>query len=270
MKYIIPFFFFFSLSLLSASDGPCGEVLSDNGMHQGECIDITSDHTDKASLQRGAKLYINYCLGCHSLKHARYNRVAKDLGIPEQIFKDNLILGDQKLGDLINIGMSTQNAKDWFGVAPPDLTLEVGLRGEDWVYTYLKSFYIDESRPLGVNNAVYKNVGMPNVLVSLQGNQVETCREIPLFAENGGLKQDQLSGKVLTKKKCGFLEVTDPGILSVEEFDLAMMDLTNFLSYMTDPIREERKSLGVYVILYLLVFSIFGYLLYREFKKDLH
>ena len=270
MKYLSLLLLLFSIQLESSSIGPCGEYITEDESNQGECIKIDTDHTDKASLQRGAKLYFNYCLGCHSLKFARYNRLAKDLEIPEEIFQQNLIFGDQKMGDLIEIGMSSKDAKDWFGVPPPDLTLETSLRGEDWVYTYLKSFYIDETRPLGVNNSVYKNVGMPNVLATLQGRQISVCKELPDIADNGGLKQDPLTGQIINITKCGFLEADQPGLMNEEEFDSAIFDLTNFLSYMADPIREERKSLGVYVILYLVIFSIFGYLLYREFKKDLH
>ena len=271
MKYLSILLAIFSLEILSSSSGPCGELIStEDGSLQGECQEVEINHDDKASLQRGAQLYFNYCLGCHSLKYARYNRVAEDLGIPEEIFKENLIFGNQKMGDLIDIGMTSKDAKEWFGAAPPDLTLEASLRGEEWVYNYLRSFYSDETRPLGVNNAVYPNVGMPNVLSHLQGNQVAVCKKVPDLADNGGLKQDPLTGDVLTSEKCGFLEITESGQMTSNEFDLAMQDLTNFLSYMSDPIREERKTLGIYVILYLVVFSIFGYLLYREFKKDLH
>ena len=271
MKILLFLLFLLSpLSVKSASSGPCGDYLSLDGQVIGECEEIITNHNDKSSLQRGAKLYVNYCLGCHSLKYARYTRIAKDLGIPEEIFKDNLIFGNQNMGDLVEIGMMPKDSKDWFGASPPDLTLETSLRGEDWVYTYLNSFYTDDSRPLGVNNSVYKNVGMPNVLSHLQGEQVSVCKEIPVIAENGGLKQDPLTGELINIKKCGFLAIKKPGELSEEEFKIAMADLTNFLSYVSDPIKEERKSLGVYVILYLIIFSIFGYLLYREFKKDLH
>ena len=259
-------------SNLSAAGGAaCGNYLSEDGLTKGECDKAYVDATDKSSLQRGAQIYMNYCLGCHSLKYARYKKVSEDLEIPLDMFEDNLIFGDQKMGDLIQVGMDPKEAKEWFGNTPPDLTLEAGLRGPDWVYTYLKSFYIDESRPLGVNNKVYENVGMPHVLVDLQGTPQSVCRQIPYVAENGGIRQDPLSGERLTQEQCGFLEVeAGTGQLNPEEFDEAMLDLTNFLAYMTDPMKTERESIGTYTLLYLFIFTMLSYLLYREFKKDLH
>jgi|TARA_B110001450_G_scaffold198546_1_gene187199 cytochrome c1 len=259
-------------SNLSAAGGAaCGNYLSEDGLTKGECDKAYVDATDKSSLQRGAQIYMNYCLGCHSLKYARYKKVSEDLEIPLDMFEDNLIFGDQKMGDLIQVGMDPKEAKEWFGNTPPDLTLEAGLRGPDWVYTYLKSFYIDESRPLGVNNKVYENVGMPHVLVDLQGTPQSVCRQVPYVAENGGIRQDPLSGERLTQEQCGFLEVeAGTGQLNPEEFDEAMLDLTNFLAYMTDPMKTERESIGTYTLLYLFIFTMLSYLLYREFKKDLH
>ena len=259
-------------SNMSAAGGAaCGNYLSEDGLTKGECDKAYVDATDKSSLQRGAQIYMNYCLGCHSLKYARYKKVSEDLEIPLDMFEDNLIFGDQKMGDLIQVGMDPKEAKEWFGNTPPDLTLEAGLRGPDWVYTYLKSFYIDESRPLGVNNKVYENVGMPHVLVDLQGTPQSVCREVPFVADNGGIRQDPLTGERLTQEQCGFLEVeAGTGELNPEEFDEAMLDLTNFLAYMTDPMKTERESIGTYTLLYLFIFTMLSYLLYREFKKDLH
>ncbi|MDC0546250.1 cytochrome c1 [Gammaproteobacteria bacterium] len=259
-------------SNLSAAGGAaCGNYLSEDGLTKGECDKAYVDATDKPSLQRGAQIYMNYCLGCHSLKYARYKKVSEDLEIPLDMFKDNLIFGNQKMGDLIQVGMDPKEAKEWFGNTPPDLTLEAGLRGPDWVYTYLKSFYIDESRPLGVNNKVYENVGMPHVLVDLQGTPQSVCRQVSFVAENGGIRQDPLTGERLTQEQCGFLEVeAGTGQLNPEEFDEAMLDLTNFLAYMTDPMKTERESIGTYTLLYLFIFTMLSYLLYREFKKDLH
>ena len=271
MKFLSLFLLFFSISLSSASGAPCGKYLSEDGLVEGECDSAEVDAFDIASLQRGAQIYMNYCLGCHSLKYARYKRVSEDLEIPLEMFQANLVFGDQKLGDLIHIGMESKESKEWFGNAPPDLTLEAGLRGPDWIYTYLKSFYIDDSRPLGVNNKVYENVGMPHVLIGMQGEQFSVCKQIPDIASNGGIKQDPLTGVQLTIEKCGFLEVRQgTGTQTVEEFDQSMKDLTNFLAYMTDPMKKERETIGVYVLLYLFIFTILSYLLYIEFKKDLH
>ena len=262
---------FISLNINAASGAPCGNYLSEDGLVKGECDEAYVDANDKASLQRGAQIYMNYCLGYHSLKYARYKKVSEDLEIPLDMFQDNLIFGDQKMGDLIQVGMDPKEAKEWFGNTPPDLTLEAGLRGPDWIYTYLKSFYIDESRPLGVNNKVYENVGMPHVLIDMQGTPRSVCKQIPLTADNGGIKQDPLTGEQLSQEKCGFLEVDGgTGELNPKEFDQAMLDLTNFLAYMTDPMKVERESIGTYVLLYLFIFTMLSYLLYREFKKDLH
>ena len=270
MKFLFLILLSLSFQLFSAEGGPCGKFLSEDGLNEGFCEEFISDHTDKESLQRGAKTFMNYCYGCHSLKYARYNRVARDLGIPEDLFQENLMFGDQKIGDLMNIGMDYSEAKDWFGVAPPDLTLETSLRGTDWVYTYLISFYEDEKRPFGVNNKVYENVGMPHVLEGMQGLQISTCKKIPQLAINGGLKQDPLSGELIKEEVCGFLEIEEAGQMTPEQFKASMKDLTNFLSYMSDPIREDRKYIGKFVILYLLIFTMLSFLLYREFKKDIH
>ena len=270
MKKTLLLLLFSSFQILYAA-GSCGNYLSDDGSQKGICDHVNIDFSDKASLQRGVKLYMNYCFGCHSLKYSRYNRVAQDLEIPEQLFKKNLMFGDQKLGDLMTIGMVEKDSKKWFGVTPPDLTLETSLRGVDWVYTYLRTFYLDESRPYGTNNKVYENVSMPHVLVELQGIQNSVCKEVPLVAENSGLKQDALTGEIISQEKCGFLQIeAGTGQLSPEEFDASMRDITNFLAYIADPIKEDRENLGVYVILYLLIFTLLSYLLYREFKKDVH
>ena len=262
---------FISTNINAAGGAACGSYLSEDGLTKGECKEAYINPKDKASLQRGAQVYMNYCLGCHSLKYARYKRVSEDLEIPLDMFQDNLIFGDQKMGDLIQIGMDPKEAKEWFGNAPPDLTLEAGLRGSDWIYTYLTSFYIDEARPLGVNNKVYENVGMPHVLIDMQGTPRSVCRQIPLIADNGGIKQDPLTGERLTEEKCGFLEVDNgTGEMSSDEFDQTMLDLTNFLAYMTDPLKVERETIGTYTLLYLFIFTMLSYLLYREFKKDLH
>ena len=262
---------FISTNINAAGGAACGSYLSEDGLTKGECKEAYINPKDKASLQRGAQVYMNYCLGCHSLKYARYKRVSEDLEIPLDMFQDNLIFGDQKMGDLIQIGMDPKEAKEWFGNAPPDLTLEAGLRGSDWIYTYLTSFYIDEARPLGVNNKVYENVGMPHVLIDMQGTPRSVCRQIPLMADNGGIKQDPLTGERLTQEKCGFLEVDNgTGEMSSDEFDQTMLDLTNFLAYMTDPLKVERETIGTYTLLYLFIFTMLSYLLYREFKKDLH
>jgi ubiquinol-cytochrome c reductase cytochrome b subunit len=205
---VLPFVitFLVSSNVSSAAGAPCGNYLSEDGLTKGECEEAYVDANDKASLQRGAQIYMNYCLGCHSLKYARYKKVSEDLEIPLDMFQDNLIFGDQKMGDLIQVGMDPKEAKEWFGNTPPDLTLEAGLRGPDWIYTYLKSFYIDESRPLGVNNKVYENVGMPHVLIDMQGTPRSVCKQIPLIADNGGISKILLRENSYRKKNVDSLK----------------------------------------------------------------
>ncbi|HXK56910.1 MAG: cytochrome c1 [Gammaproteobacteria bacterium] len=218
----------------------------------GHLEDADIDLGDQASLQRGAKYFVNYCLSCHSAKFQRYNRTAKDLGLSEEEVKENLMFTTDKIGETMTVAMDAQDANTWFGVAPPDLSVIARARGVDWIYTYLRSFYIDESRPFGVNNVVFPDVGMPHVLWKLQGTQKA------VFQEHEGQK-------VFEK----FEQVT-PGSLSPEEFDAAMRDLTAFLSYVGEPIQMERKRLGTWVLLFLAVFFVLAYLLKKEYWKDVH
>ncbi|ONF42650.1 cytochrome c1 [Marinobacter lutaoensis] len=223
---------------------------------------IETDHSDKASLQRGAALFTNYCMGCHSLEYARYKRVAEDLEIPEDLYKENLIFTGAKIGELMKNAMNKEMAAGWFGAPPPDLTLESRLRGESWIYSYLRGFYQDDTRPLGVNNVVFPNVGMPHVLVDLQG----LCAVEP----NIGVKAtvEPLSGNVKNGELCP--QYALEGSMTEAEFDQAMYDLTNFLSYMGDPVKEERERLGIFVLIFVAIFFIFAYLLNREYWKDVH
>ncbi|QGU33238.1 cytochrome c1 [Thermochromatium tepidum] len=213
------------------------------------------DLRDQASLQRGAKYFMNYCSGCHSLKYMRYNRLAKDLGIDEITLRQNLIFGDAKPGDLITKSMTDDDALKWFGVVPPDLTLVTRWRSPDWVYTYLKGFYVDETRPYGVNNLVFPLVGMPHVLGDLQGRQ-EAILEPP--HEPG--KEPTIKG----------LRLVEKGDLSPKEYDTLVRDITNFLTYAGEPIRLERERLGRYVLLFLGFLFILAYMLKKEYWKDVH
>ncbi len=221
---------------------------------------VDADHTNKASLQRGAATYMNYCAGCHSMEYARYNRIADDLGIPEDLFLENLVFTGAKIGELIEIGMDKGQAEAWFGNAPPDLTLVSRVRGEDWLYSYLRAFYKDDSRPLGVNNAVFDNVGMPHVMVAEQG----LCAVPPKIGTAPSV--DPLSGNVRGVDICDRWAIE--GSMDPVEFNGAMYDLTNFLSYMGDPIKVERERLGILVLIFVAIFFIFAYLLNREYWKD--
>jgi ubiquinol-cytochrome c reductase cytochrome c1 subunit len=217
---------------------------------------------DKESMQSGLTLYMNYCFGCHSLGHARYERTADDLGIAHEIFEENLISGDAKIGELIKIAMPLDQAKAWFGNPPPDLTLSARLRGPDWIYNYLRGFYVDPSRPYGVNNVIFKDVGMPHVLAGLQG----VCARPPELGVTPEV--DPLSGRVV--KKSGCPEFAMEGMLSQEDYDRAIGDLVNFLAYIGEPSRLESESLGVKVLLFLVFLFVFVYFLNKEYWRDVH
>jgi cytochrome c1 len=205
------------------------------------------------SLQNGFKLYTNYCIGCHSLKYQRYERTADDLGIPHDIALENLIFTGQKIGELMTTSMDPELAKNWFGAPPPDLTMVARLRGTDWLYTYLKTFYLDASRQFGVNNMVFENVGMPNVLMGLQGVQTTDCAAAEGSAEGA----------------CEHLVVQQgTGLMSAEDFDQSVYDIVNFLYYTGDPSRLERHRTGIFVLLFLVILYVFTYLLGREYQKE--
>jgi cytochrome c1 len=221
------------------------------------------------SLQNGLRLYANYCLGCHSLKFQRYERTADDLQIPHDVMLENVVFTNQKIGEQMVVAMEPQLAKNWFGAPPPDLTMVERVRGFDWIYNYLKTFYIDPTRPLGVNNKVFPNVGMPHALLELQGVQREGCVQMPKIAENGGEMRDPLApGKPITEERCGQLVVDEgSGLMTPEEYDQAVYDITNFLHYVGDPSRADRHRIGGFVLLFLLILWVFTWLLGREYNK---
>ncbi|MEM6604528.1 MAG: ubiquinol-cytochrome c reductase [Pseudomonadota bacterium] len=219
------------------------------------CDNVNLDIHDKESLQQGAQVYMNQCMGCHSLKYARYNRVAEDLGIPPDLMQGNLIADPSvKIGDLMDNAMNIRSAKTWFGAAPPDLTLVARSRQPDWLYTYLRNFYRDDTRPYGVNNRVYPNVGMPHVLLEMQG--LLECSH----ADGGHGEGDHGTG----------CELVEPGTQTVEEYDTTIYNLVNFLAYVAEPMKADRQRIGVYVLLFIAVFYVFATLLNREYWKDVH
>jgi ubiquinol-cytochrome c reductase cytochrome b subunit len=220
------------------------------------CDAFEADPSDQPSLQRGAALYASYCMGCHSLQYSRYNRVARDLGIPEDLYKANLVFDPEiKLGSLMTNSMDKAEAKVWFGATPPDLTLVSRSRQPEWLYTYLRAFYQDELRPYGVNNRVYPNVGMPHVLMELQG--LAACTN---ESGSAAAKADQ----------CVNMSMASTGAMSAEQYDGAIYDLVNFLAYTAEPFKADRQRIGTYVLLFLVVFFIFAWLLNREYWKDVH
>lgn len=210
-----------------------------------------------ASLQRGAKYYVNYCLGCHSLNYVRYNSLVDDLGITEEQLVENLMFTAEKPTQMMSIAMDKQDAERWFGVTPPDLSLTARSRGTDWIYTYLRSFYVDESRPVGINNTVLPNASMPHVLAPLQGYQRAVFEEV---VDADGNR---------TKKFVRFEEPVG-GSLKPEEYDEVVRDLVNFLDYVSEPVQLRRQEIGMGVLTFLLIFFLFAFFLKREYWKDIH
>lgn len=231
---------------------------------------VQIDLRDKAAMQDGARTFANYCMGCHATQYQRYERVADDLGIPHEIMMENLVFTGANIGDHMKTGMTADDAKKWFGAAPPDLTLVARVRGNDWLYTYLRTFYDDPARPMGANNKVFPNVGMPNVLVSLQGKQYLGCKQVQVV-EDGKKQFDPLTGTPITHEACDQLVVEpNSGKLSAEEFDEKIKNLVTFLAYSANPVKLESQRIGTYVLLYLAFFFVFAYLLKREYWKDVH
>ncbi len=195
-------------------------------------------------------LFMNICSGCHSLKYTRYDSLATGIQITDEsgkvldkLVKENLMFVGNSITDPILTAMRTADAANWFGMAPPDLSLEASYRGADWLYGYLRSFYVDPTKPWGVNNLVIPGVSMPDVLLPYQGE------------------------RILTKEG---LKLVKPGMMTPEEFDTAVVDLVNFLSYVSDPIQTERRIMGGWVLVFLGIFVVFSYLLKREYWKDVH
>jgi len=218
------------------------------------------DTANQAGLQRGARDFMAYCSGCHSLKYLRYNRMAEDLGIPEEMLKANLMFTTDKVGDVIGSSMP-KNASDWFGAQPPDLSLTARSRGPDWVADYLQSFYLDPTRPLGVNNTVLPGASMPHVLWELQGWQAK----VEHHAAEGAGHEAAAEGHGAKK-----FELVQPGKLSPEEYKKFVGDITNFLVYAAEPGREHRKAVGWKVLAFLSVFLVLAYMLKKEYWKDVH
>lgn len=213
--------------------------------------------SNKGALQRGAKYFVNYCLSCHSARYSRYNRVGADLGLTEKQVEENLIFTRQKVGELMTVVFQEEDALQWFGSVPPDLTLTARSRGPDWLYTYLKSFYLDETRPTGVNNALFNNVSMPHVLWELQGWQRPVYKTV--ISADGSEKQ------VLTA-----MELVEPGSMTTEEYDQVVRDLVAFMTYLSEPIAAKRRAMGVWVLLFLLALFGVTFALKREYWKDVH
>jgi ubiquinol-cytochrome c reductase cytochrome c1 subunit len=210
------------------------------------------DMTDNESLLRGAHHFVKYCLGCHSIKHMRYKRIAQDLEIDEKKFLKEIAPEGASIYDQMHTAMNAHDSTKWFGTQPPDLSLIGRSRGADWLYSYLKGFYLEPKSPLGVNNVVFPDVGMPNVLWQLQGQQESVVKMI--------------EGKQVVER----LILKEPGTLSPKEFDTWVNDLVNFLVYVGEPVQLERQRMGKYVLFFLFMFLTIAYLLKKEYWKDVH
>jgi len=216
------------------------------------------DLGDRAALQRGAKLFINYCLSCHSASYMRYNRLGRDLGISDELIKKNLLFAGSQVGDLMVTTMPAEDSQKWFGVAPPDLSLTGRARGAEWLYTYMRSFYIDHSAPSGWNNKLFENVAMPHVLYELQGVQR------PVIAA----EEEVMEGRLVTVEKIQRFELVRPGKLTPAEYDQAVSDLTHYMVYMAEPAQLQRYTVGFWVVVFLLLLLVPAWLLKKEYWKD--
>jgi ubiquinol-cytochrome c reductase cytochrome c1 subunit len=214
-----------------------------------------ADVSNLASLQRGARNFVNYCLGCHSAKYMRYSQLAEDLALTEDELRENLMFTGSRIYDTMDTAMPAERAREWFGNAPPDLSLIVRSRGSDYVYTFLRSFYEDPSRPTGVNNAVLPGTAMPHVLAELQGLQR------PRYEEGHGADGQAVRHLV-------GLDPGTPGELPAAAYDSFVRDTVAFLEYVAEPAKARRQALGIWVILFLLMFTAFTWFLYKEYWKD--
>ena len=239
-------------------------AMASSGGFKLEKADINLEN--KQSLRHGAKLFVNYCLSCHSASYMRYNRMASDLGLSEkQVTEKMMFIADfdkldqgepKKIGDLMTVAMQKKDAKAFFGTEVPDLTVVSRARGADWLYTYLTTFYADEKRPFGVNNAVFSNVGMPHVLWQLQGMKKKVT-----------VKEKDSHGHEVEHVK---FETITEGTMSDVEFKHAMNDLVNFMVYMGEPIKLERQRIGIFVMFFLAFMFVLSYLLKKEYWNDIH
>jgi ubiquinol-cytochrome c reductase cytochrome c1 subunit len=233
---------------------PAGSAIAEEG--ENSLLHSGADITDIQSLQRGARNFMNYCSGCHSLTYLRYNRMAEDLQIPESELSRNLMFTSEKVFDGINSAMPP-DAANWFGKQPPDLSLMARQRGVDYIYSFLKGFYVDKTRLWGVNNMYLPNVAMPHVLQDRQGLQKPVFKNEP---DANGSAHMVLAG----------VDMMTPGALSPQEYDVFVRDIANFLDYAGEPVKAKRQTLGIFVTLFLLVGFVFAYLLKKEYWKDVH
>jgi ubiquinol-cytochrome c reductase cytochrome c1 subunit len=229
---------------------------------------------DLASQQRGARIFVNYCLNCHTAKYMRYNRLA-DLGLTDAQIRDNLMFATDKIGETMNVAMRPADAKAWFGITPPDLTDEARVRGAEWLYNYFLAFYKDDATPSGWNNLLFPNVAMPHVLAELSGTNRLVTTEYKNHEEARAAALSARGIVVLGPGKdhtyvVETLATASPGALNPVEYQRTVADLVNFLDYMAEPAKNQRTRLGLVVLLYLGVLFFFAYWMKREYWKDVH
>lgn len=239
-----PFSAIFSLLILFAVTIP---ALGSGG---GELELANVNIRDTPAIQRGARLFVNYCLSCHSASYMRYNRLAEDLGLDEEVVMENLVFADVKIGETMEVAMRPEDAERWLGKTPPDISLMSRSRGADWLYTYLLTFYQDESG--GWNNLTLPNASMPHVMWQMQGIQK------PVYATHGG------------REVVDHLTLAKPGLQSPEEYEGSVRDLVTFLEYLGEPAKVKRKNIGVWVLLFLALFALISYALKVEYWRDVH
>lgn len=233
---------------------PLSVHASSEGMHN---MKVDIDLENKSSLQRGARMFANYCLSCHSANYMRYNRMAADLGLTNKQVADNLMFAGEKVGETMTVAMTKEDGKAFFGTKVPDLTVIARSRGSDWLYTYLMTFYVDKSRPWGVNNARFPSVGMPHVLWELEGLKKPVYET---HKGHGGHEEHTLVG----------YETVVPGKLSAVEYKSAVTDLVNFLTYMGEPVKLERQRWGILAMIFLALLFVVAYALKKEYWRDVH
>jgi len=253
----------------------------------------TEKLTDQAALQKGAKLFVNYCLNCHGASSMRYNRLS-DIGLSDEQIKNNLLFTADKVGEPMKVAIAPHDAKEWFGAMPPDLSVIARARasgdgsGADWLYTYLRTYYRDATRPTGWNNAVFESVGMPHVLWQLQGSRGATIEEIrpvkdPATGKAVGYEKtvvtfdaagqraeatSKLDGLHHHESRTITLGKAEGGLLTQANYDEAVSDLVAFVTYMSDPSAKARTRLGVWVLLFLGLFTVLAWWMNREYWKD--
>lgn len=222
---------------------------------------FNADMSQKESIQRGAKYYVNYCLTCHSLKYQRYNRIGMDTGLDEEVIKENLIFTGAAIGQTMQSAIPAKEAENWFGKVPPDLSLTARSKGKNYIYNYLRAFYSDPSKPTGVNNTVFPDVGMPHVLASVEGVKEAKYEEHCHKNEEG---QDEC-----VKHVVGFTEPVGGSMDSIN-YESLVRDLSQFLNYVSDPSEIKRHAIGPWVLAFLVIFTIMMYILKKEYWRDVH